>query len=131
MILHNLILQEHSSQAASFLQLAESLAGTQRGAAFHALAKERCIPASLATYLLTRFLRPVVEEQPGEASAADSSAGSGNIATGGLVKQVSKEWGDALALPGSAIAIQLLVPFVKGHPVRPPPTLPPFSKQPP
>lgn len=117
------MVQEHSSQAASFLQLAESLAGTQRGAAFHTLAKERSIPASLANYLLERFSRPAVDTAPAEAIAAGIAADSGMVAAGSLLKAGSEEWKDVLALPGAAVAIQLLVPFVKGHPVCTPSSL--------
>lgn len=107
---------------ASFQQLADSLAGAERGAAFHTLVKERRIPAALARYLLTCFSSgaPDAAAQGGGGGPADAEAEAGGaLATvAAPPKPGSEEWKRVLALPGAAVALQLLGSLVKGQPVR-------------
>lgn len=118
-------MQEHGSQVASFLQLADSLAGSERGAAFHALVKERSIPASLALYLLTRFSGgapgAAAQGDAGDATVVEGAAGGAAADVPAPLKPGSEDWKQSLALPGAAVALQLLVALTKGQPVSHPP----------
>ena len=109
--------QELGSQVASFLQLADSLAGAERGAAFHALVKERHIPAALARYLL-RIFSGSAPTAAAEGAATDAATGEAAAAVTAPPKPSGEEWKRVLALPGAFVALQLLGPLVKGQPVR-------------
>ena len=102
-------LQESASQVASFLQLAESVAGTARGSAFHTHVQQRKIPLRLAQYIQSSFS----EAAPDSGSASD--AGSGVLQP---FKPGSQPWKTALDLPGVPLALQLLTALVKQQEVR-------------